>query len=91
MASTALHSVIGVPSWRSMLVLAKAELFQGAWAWLMRGHHAFPVVRHSPDRTALRRDDPGAGNSLKNGVAIARPRGHNARLMADDISEHDEA
>src|SRR6266481_5778305 len=52
-----------------------------AWAWLMRGYHAFPVVRHSPDRTALRR----AFGLLKQGSAVVLfPEGHrseNARLM----------
>jgi 1-acyl-sn-glycerol-3-phosphate acyltransferase len=61
--------------------MAKAELFTGAWAWLMRGYHAFPVVRHSPDRTALRR----AFDLLKLGSAVVLfPEGHrsdNASLL----------
>jgi 1-acyl-sn-glycerol-3-phosphate acyltransferase len=61
--------------------MAKAELFKGGWAWLMRGYQAFPVVRHSPDRTALRR----AFGLLKEGSAVVLfPEGHrseNARLL----------
>lgn len=35
--------------------MAKAEYFATPrWRWLFRGFHAFPVVRHSADRAALR-------------------------------------
>jgi 1-acyl-sn-glycerol-3-phosphate acyltransferase len=61
--------------------MAKAELFRGAFAWLMRAYHAFPVVRHSPDRAALRR----AFDLLKQGSAVVLfPEGHRsdeARLL----------
>src|SRR5260370_24418862 len=47
----------------------------------MGGYHAFPVVRHSPDRTALRR----AFGLLKEGSAVVLfPEGHrseDARLL----------
>lgn len=36
--------------------MAKSEYFKGGFvAWVFRAYHAFPVVRHSADRTALRR------------------------------------
>ena len=36
--------------------MAKSELFEKPFVgWLFRHNHAFPVVRDSPDRTALRR------------------------------------
>jgi 1-acyl-sn-glycerol-3-phosphate acyltransferase len=74
-------ALIGAWAPRPVWFMAKAELFQGAWAWLMRGYHAFPVVRHSPDRTALRR----AFDLLKQGSAVVLfPEGHrseNARLL----------
>ena len=74
-------ALIGGWAPRPVWFMAKAELFQGAWAWLMRGYHAFPVVRHSPDRTALRR----AFALLKQGSAVVLfPEGHrseNARLL----------
>jgi 1-acyl-sn-glycerol-3-phosphate acyltransferase len=74
-------AIIGGWTPRPVWFMAKAELFQGAWAWLMRGYHAFPVVRHSPDRTALRR----AFDLLKQGSAVVLfPEGHrseNARLL----------
>jgi len=36
--------------------MAKSELFEKRFmGWLFRHNHAFPVVRDSPDRTALRR------------------------------------
>jgi 1-acyl-sn-glycerol-3-phosphate acyltransferase len=74
-------ALIGAWAPRPVWFMAKAELFQGAWAWLMRGYHAFPVVRHSPDRTALRL----AFDLLKHGSAVVLfPEGHrseNARLL----------
>jgi 1-acyl-sn-glycerol-3-phosphate acyltransferase len=61
--------------------MAKAELFRGTWGWLMRAYHAFPVVRNSPDRAALRR----AFDLLKHGSAVVLfPEGHRsdeARLL----------
>jgi 1-acyl-sn-glycerol-3-phosphate acyltransferase len=36
--------------------MAKSEYFKGGFVtWLFRQYHAFPVVRHSADRVALRR------------------------------------
>jgi 1-acyl-sn-glycerol-3-phosphate acyltransferase len=74
-------AIIGAWAPRPVWFMAKAELFKGSWAWLMRGYHAFPVIRHSPDRTALRR----AFALLKQGSAVVLfPEGHrseNARLM----------
>jgi len=74
-------AIIGAWTPRPVWFMAKAELFRGAFAWLMRGYHAFPVVRHSPDRTALRR----AFDLLKQGSAVVLfPEGHrseNARLL----------
>ena len=61
-------AIIGAWTPRPVWFMAKAELFKGGWAWLMRGYHAFPVVRHSPDRTALRR----AFGLLKVGSAVVR-------------------
>ena len=73
-------AIIGAWAPRPVWFMAKAELFKGSWGWLMRGYHAFPVVRHSPDRTALRR----AFDLLKQGSAVVLfPEGHrseNARL-----------
>ena len=66
---------------RPVWFMAKAELFRGSWGWLMRAYHAFPVVRHSPDRAALRR----AFDLLKQGSAVVLfPEGHrsdDARLL----------
>jgi 1-acyl-sn-glycerol-3-phosphate acyltransferase len=74
-------AIIGAWTPRPVWFMAKAELFKGSWAWLMRGYHAFPVVRHSPDRTALRR----AFDLLKQGSAVALfpegPRSETARLL----------
>jgi 1-acyl-sn-glycerol-3-phosphate acyltransferase len=74
-------AIIGAWTPRPVWFMAKAELFTGAFAWLMRAYHAFPVVRHSPDRTALRR----AFGLLKQGSAVVLfPEGHrseNARLL----------
>ena len=66
-------AIIGAWAPRPGWFMAKAELFHGRWAWLMRGYHAFPVIRHSPDRTALRR----AFELLKQGSAVVLfPEGH---------------
>jgi 1-acyl-sn-glycerol-3-phosphate acyltransferase len=66
-------AIIGAWTPRPVWFMAKAELFKGSWAWLMRGYHAFPVIRHSPDRTALRR----AFDLLKQGSAVVLfPEGH---------------
>ena len=74
-------AIIGAWTPRPVWFMAKAELFRGSFAWLMRAYHAFPVVRHSPDRTALRR----AFGLLKEGSAVVLfPEGHraeNARLL----------
>jgi 1-acyl-sn-glycerol-3-phosphate acyltransferase len=74
-------ALIGAWTPRPVWFMAKAELFTGAFGWLMRGYHAFPVVRHSPDRTALRR----AFDLLKQGSAVVLfPEGHRsetARLL----------
>jgi 1-acyl-sn-glycerol-3-phosphate acyltransferase len=74
-------AIIGGWAPRPVWFMAKAELFKGSWAWLMRAYHAFPVVRHSPDRPALRR----AFGLLKGGSAVVLfPEGHrseDARLL----------
>jgi 1-acyl-sn-glycerol-3-phosphate acyltransferase len=74
-------AIIGAWAPRPVWFMAKAELFRGAFAWLMRAYHAFPVVRHSPDRAALRR----AFDLLKQGSAVVLfPEGHRsdeARLL----------
>ncbi len=47
--------------------MAKSEYFNAGFVdWLFREYHAFPVVRHSADRTALRR----AFDTLKAGHAL---------------------
>jgi 1-acyl-sn-glycerol-3-phosphate acyltransferase len=47
--------------------MAKSEFFKGGVVtWLFRHYHAFPVVRHSADRTALRT----AFEILKSGHAL---------------------
>jgi 1-acyl-sn-glycerol-3-phosphate acyltransferase len=52
--------------------MAKSEYFSGSFSWLFRAYHAFPVVRHSADRTALRK----AFDLLKSGqVLIMYPEG----------------
>ncbi len=67
--------IIGGWTPRTVWFMAKAELFHGGFAWLMRAYHAFPVIRHSPDRTALRR----AFDLLKQGSAVVLfPEGHRA-------------
>lgn len=74
-------AIIGGWTPRTVWFMAKSELFDGAFAWLMRAYHAFPVVRHSPDRAALRR----AFGLLKQGYAVVLfPEGHrsdNAQLL----------
>lgn len=74
-------AIIGAWTPRPVWFMAKAELFKGGWGWLMRAYHAFPVIRHSPDRTALRR----AFDLLKHGSAVVLfPEGHrseDARLL----------
>ena len=47
--------------------MAKSEYFKGGFvAWVFRQYHAFPVVRHTADRTALRR----AFDILESGQAL---------------------
>ncbi len=59
--------------------MAKAELFVGRLAWLMRAYHAFPVIRHSADRAALRR----AFDLLREGKAVVLfPEGHRSERAA---------
>lgn len=74
-------AIIGGWTPRPVWFMAKAELFQGGWGWLMRAYHAFPVIRHSPDRAALRR----AFDLLDQGSAVVLfPEGHRsdeARLL----------
>ena len=66
-------AIIGGWTPRPVWFMAKAELFRGSWAWLMRAYHAFPVIRHTPDRAALRR----AFELLKQGSAVVLfPEGH---------------
>ena len=65
--------IIGGWTPRPVWFMAKAELFRGAFGWLMRAYQAFPVIRHSPDRAALRR----AFTLLKQGSAVVLfPEGH---------------
>jgi 1-acyl-sn-glycerol-3-phosphate acyltransferase len=72
-------AIIGAWTPRPVWFMAKAELFHGRWAWLMRAYHAFPVIRHSPDRTALRR----AFQLLKQGSAVVLfPEGHRSEHAA---------
>jgi 1-acyl-sn-glycerol-3-phosphate acyltransferase len=74
-------ALIGGWAPRPVWFMAKAELFEGRFEWLMRAYHAFPVIRHSPDRTALRR----AFEVLREGKALVLfPEGHrseDARLL----------
>ncbi|HEY0492112.1 MAG TPA: lysophospholipid acyltransferase family protein [Candidatus Dormibacteraeota bacterium] len=66
-------ALIGGWAPRPVWFMAKAELFQGRFEWLMRAYHAFPVIRHSPDRMALRR----AFDVLREGKALVLfPEGH---------------
>jgi 1-acyl-sn-glycerol-3-phosphate acyltransferase len=59
--------LLGAWTPRPVWFMAKAELFKN---WFMgplaRAYHAFPVVRHSPDRRAIRR----AFDLLKGGQAV---------------------
>ena len=54
--------------------MAKSEFFRKGWMrWLFTAYHAFPVVRHSADRQALRR----SFDLLKSGhVLVMYPEGH---------------
>lgn len=55
--------------------MAKSESFTPRIAWAFRAYHAFPVVRHTPDRAALKRalGILGAGH-----VLIVYPEGSRA-------------
>jgi len=47
--------LVGAFAPRPVHFLAKAELFERPFSrWLMRAYHAFPVMRHHPDRVAIR-------------------------------------
>jgi 1-acyl-sn-glycerol-3-phosphate acyltransferase len=47
--------LVGAFTPRTVYFLAKAELFERPVSrWLMRAYHAFPIVRHSPDRAAIK-------------------------------------
>ncbi len=64
--------------------MAKAELLvrPGFGAWVLRHYHAFPVVRHTPDRRALRR----AAEILRaGGVLVLYPEG--TRVRAGGLRE----
>jgi 1-acyl-sn-glycerol-3-phosphate acyltransferase len=55
--------------------MAKAEWFArpGFTSWLFTNYHAFPIVRHSPDRRALRR---ALGILRDGGSLVVYPEGH---------------
>jgi 1-acyl-sn-glycerol-3-phosphate acyltransferase len=55
--------------------MAKSEWFErpGFTSWLLRSYHAFGVVRHSPDRRALRQAREILG---RGGVLVLYPEGH---------------
>lgn len=54
--------------------MAKAEWFHGGMVeWLFTQYHAFPVVRHSPDRKSLRRS---RGVLEDGGALLIYPEGH---------------
>ncbi len=55
--------------------MAKAEWFArpSLTAWLFSSYHAFPIVRHSPDRRGLRR---ALGILQAGGALIVYPEGH---------------
>ena len=67
-------ALIGAWTPRPVWFMAKIELFQRWYSrWWVTAYHAFPVVRHSPDRNALRR----ALGLLKRGEAVVLfPEGH---------------
>ncbi len=72
-------ALIGGWAPRPVWFMAKAELFNGRWAWLMRAYHAFPVIRHTADRSALRR----AFDLLREGKALVLfPEGHRSERAA---------
>lgn len=75
-------ALIGGWTPRPVWFMAKAELFRNRLSGaIMRAYHAFPVVRHSADRTALRQ----AFALLENGKAVVLfPEGH----RADDARLH---
>lgn len=74
--------LIGAWTPRPVWFMAKAELFRKRFLrWLVTAYHAFPVVRHSPDRKALRR----AFGLLQRGEAVVLfPEGH----RSDDARLH---
>jgi 1-acyl-sn-glycerol-3-phosphate acyltransferase len=55
--------------------MAKAEWFvrRGFVSWLFTRYHAFPIVRHSPDRRGLRR---ALGVLTDGGALVMYPEGH---------------
>ncbi|HYM50186.1 MAG TPA: lysophospholipid acyltransferase family protein [Candidatus Limnocylindrales bacterium] len=67
-------ALIGAWAPRAVWFMAKSELFRGFFTRrLMIAYHAFPVVRHSADRKALRR----AIDLLRAGQAVVLfPEGH---------------
>jgi len=73
---TADPPLIGAWTPRPVWFMAKAELFrQRFMRWLVTSYHAFPVIRHSPDRKALRR----AFDLLRQEQAVVLfPEGHRA-------------
>lgn len=74
--------LIGAWTPRPVWFMAKAELFHKAFfRWLVTAYHAFPVIRHSPDRKALRH----AFGLLARGEAVVLfPEGH----RSDDARLH---
>jgi 1-acyl-sn-glycerol-3-phosphate acyltransferase len=69
-------ALIGGWTPRPVWFMAKAELFRNRFSGaIMRAYHAFPIVRHSPDRKALRL----AFSLLGSGRAVVLfPEGHRA-------------
>jgi 1-acyl-sn-glycerol-3-phosphate acyltransferase len=66
--------------------MAKAEWFHGSApiAWLFRSYHAFPIVRHSPDRRGLKR----ALDILRGGGALViYPEGHRVEAGGLETAE----
>lgn len=54
--------------------MAKAEWFEGGFVeWLFTKYHAFPVVRHTPDRRSLRRSRDVLDGG---GALLIYPEGH---------------